>query len=315
MKHLFILNPAAGKHQSALALEPAIIAACEAAGCSYEILHTKAPGDATRFTEEAVAAGGPVRIYACGGDGTLLEVMTGLVPGGQAEFTHIPCGSGNDFVRMFGGNEPFLNLEEMVRADTYPVDGIECTWGEGKSRRSLNIAATGMDATVAHHMARFKRWPLVSGPMAYNLALVKVFFGKLGSSLKVEMDTADGPVTVEGRYLFALCANGQYYGGGYNGAPLARPDDGVLDFLLVEKMSRLRMLNLLPKYKAGTHLGKKGVHLWHGTAMTVHTDKPTPVSLDGECFLTDRFSVRILPGAYRMVFPPAVAPKREAATV
>ncbi|MBO5797443.1 MAG: hypothetical protein J6R77_03740, partial [Clostridia bacterium] len=132
---------------------------------------------------------------------------------------------------------------------------------------------------------------------------------------RVEMDTTDGKVTVEGRYLFALCANGQYYGGGYNGAPTARPDDGVLDFLLVEKMSRLRMLKLLPKYKAGTHLGKKGVHLWHGTAMRVQVDKPMPVTLDGECVFTDRFDLRILPGAYRMVFPPSVAPKAEPATV
>lgn len=314
MKHVFILNPAAGKHAPALALVPHIRAVCEKHALDFDIVETKAPGDATRLSENAIAeTAGAVRLYACGGDGTLLEVLTAIAPYSNTEFAHIPCGSGNDFVRMLGGAAPYLELEDMVTADAYPMDGIVCTYGEGQVRRSLNIAATGMDAEVAYHMAKFKRWPLVSGSMAYNLALVKVFFGRLGCHLTVDMETADGVQRREGNFLFALCANGEYYGGGYHGVPTARPDDGALDFVLVEKMSRARILQLLPKYKKGTHQGERGVHFFRGRAITVKTTRPMPVTLDGECVLTDHFRAEIENHAYRMVIPHSVANTRREA--
>ncbi len=311
MKHIFILNPAAGKHAPALELAPRIRDVCEKHALDFEILETTAPGDATLLSQKAIAESDErVRLYACGGDGTLLEVLTAIEPHSDTEFAHIPCGSGNDFVRMLGGAAPYLELEDMVTADAYPMDGIVCTYGEGTVRRSLNVAATGMDAEVAYHMAKFKRWPLVSGSMAYNLALVKVFFSRIGCHLTAEMETAEGVRRLEGNFLFALCANGEYYGGGYHGVPTARPDDGELDFVLVEKMSRARILRLLPKYKKGTHQGERGVHFFRGSAITVKTVRPMPVTLDGECVLTDHFRAEIQEKAYRMVIPPRVADTR-----
>lgn len=315
MKHVFIVNPAAGKKAPAVQLIPAIRAVCEAQGCRYAVLETTAPGEATTLAREAIrTAGETVRLYACGGDGTLLEVMTAIEPGSDTELAHIPCGSGNDFVRMLGGAEPYLDLQAMVTASAYPMDGILCTYGDGKTRRSLNVAATGMDAEVAYHMIKFKRWPLVSGSMAYNLALVKVFFGRIGCHLTVEMETENGVEKVEGRYLFALCANGEYYGSGYHGVPTAVPDDGILDFVLVEKIPRLRILTLLPKYKKGTHQGERGVHFHRGTAIRVQADRVMPVTLDGECVLTDRFCAAIQKDAYRFVMPAAVAVGRRTKT-
>ncbi len=308
MKHVFIVNPAAGKKSPAMALVPRIREVCEAHGCRYEILETTAPLEAVSLCREAIrTADETVRLYACGGDGTLLEVMTAIEPGSDTELAHIPCGSGNDFVRMLGGAQPYLDLDAMVTADAYPIDGILCTYGDGGARRSLNVAATGMDAYVAYHMAKFKRWPLVSGSMAYNLALVKVFFGRLGCQLTVEMETADGMLKQEGRYLFALCANGEYYGGGYHGVPTAVPDDGTLDFVLVDKLPRSRILQLLPKYKKGTHKGENGVHFYRGTSIRVQADRVMPVTLDGECVMTDHFCATVQPNAYRFVMPDAVA--------
>jgi len=312
MKHVFVLNPAAGKHAPALELIPRIREVCTKHGLDFEIVQTTAPDDATALAQKAIAeTTGTVRLYACGGDGTLLEVLTAVEPYSDTEFAHVPCGSGNDFVRMLGGAAPYLELEDMVTADAYPMDGIVCTYGEGAVHRSLNVAATGMDAEVAYHMAKFKRWPLVSGSMAYNLALVKVFFGHLGCRLTAEIETAEGVRRMEGDFLFALCANGEYYGGGYHGVPTARPDDGELDFVLVEKMSRARILQLLPKYKKGTHRGERGVHFFRGTAITVKTARSMPVTLDGECVLTDRFRAEIQKGAYRMVIPHSVADARK----
>ena len=305
MRHVFILNPAAGKHQPALALIPAIEAACKEAGAAYEILTTAAPGDGTRLAAEAVERAGEegARLYACGGDGTLLEVLAAITPGSDTQLAHVPCGSGNDFVRMLGGSQRFLDLPAMVAAPAVPMDGIRYE-EEGKAPRyAINVAATGMDAAVAWNMVKFKGWPLVSGSMAYNLALVKVFFGKLGCGLQVTMDTPEGPVEIKGRYLFALGANGQYYGGGYHAAPESKPDDGLLDFVMVDKISRLGILKLLPRYKGGTHLGDPAIHTWRGTGFTVHSDSPIPVTLDGECFLARDFTARLMPGAYRFVMP------------
>lgn len=314
MRHVFILNPAAGKREAALARVPEIAASCDAAGCAYTLRYTAAPGDATRFACEEEAHGDAVRLYACGGDGTLLEVLAGLTPGSAVEVAHIPCGSGNDFVRNYGGTAPFLSVATMLRASAIPVDGICCERAGEPPRYALNVAATGMDAAVAYHMAGFRRWPLIKGGLAYDLALAKVFCSKLGCSLTVEMETTEGVVKVSGRYLFALCANGQYYGGGFHSAPMALPDDGLLDFVLVEHMSRARMLKLVSKYKTGTHLGQPEVHTWRGTAMTVQIDRPAPATLDGECFLTDRWRVSVCPGAYRFVLPEGATLPR-AATV
>ena len=305
MRHIFILNPAAGKHSPAQALIPEIEAVCREAGCEYEIVQTEAPGDATRIAKQYAAAG-KVRLYACGGDGTLLEVLQGITLGSETELAHIPCGSGNDFVRMLGGAAPYLVLRDMVRAKAVPMDGILCETADRVSY-ALNVAATGMDAAVGYNMVRFKRLPGVSGPMAYNLSLVKVFLGKLGCRLTVELETENGVVRTSGEYLFALCANGQYYGGGYRGAPNAQPNDGLLDFVLVEKMSRLRMLKLLPLYKKGLHGGRRGIHMWRGKSMTLQIDRPAPATLDGECFVTDRWRVSVQPNAYNLVVPESVA--------
>lgn len=312
MRHVFILNPAAGKRQPALALIPEIEAACQKAGVEYALRQTTAPGDATRIAAEECAAG-DVRLYACGGDGTLLELLEGITPGSDAELAHIPCGSGNDFVRMLGGNEAFLNIRDMIAAPAVPVDGILCE-AEGKAPRwALNVAATGMDAAVAYDMARFKRLPGISGPMAYNVALVKVFFSRLGCRLNVQLETEEGPVSLDDRYLFALGANGQYYGGGWHSAPFAQPDDGMLDIVLVKKISHLQVLRLLPRYKNGTYAGMKEFFTCRATAMSVKADRPVPVTLDGECFLTDNFRISIRPGAYRMAMPTSVIVARHAA--
>lgn len=303
MRHIFIVNPAAGKNHAATDLIPAIRAACERQGCEYTIHITAAPGEATRLAAEASASGEPCRLYACGGDGTLWEVLAGIPVGSSTEFAPVPCGSGNDFVRMLGGPQPFLQLERLIAAPSVAVDGMECRCGDRPVRYALNVAATGMDAAVAYHMGRIKRRPLVSGSMAYDLALAKVFFGRLGCRLRVRMTTAAGMIERQGRFLFALCANGTHYGGGYCGAPQACPADGLLDFVLVDKMPRMRILQLLPHYKRGTHVGKAGIHTFRGTAMAVTSDRPIPATLDGECFLTDSWEIRLCPSAWRLVLP------------
>lgn len=280
MKHVFILNTVAGKHNDAGALVPEI-EAFFAANKEYgtpEIVFTEAPGHATAIACDACADGTPVRLYACGGDGTIAEVLQGMHDRPHAQLACVPCGSGNDYLRLFPDRD-FKSIPALVSGTPHRVDLISC--GDAVS---LNIACMGMDADVAAKMVKYKRLPLVNGSMAYNLAIADVFFHRIGKDLTITIDSLHGEVKREGRYFFALAASGQYYGGGYHGAPMARPDDGILDFVLVKAMSRLEVLKFLPQYKKGTFLDCPYVEHFRGTAMRVHCDEGAVVALDGECF-------------------------------
>jgi len=279
MRHIFIVNTTAGKHNAAGAHVPEI-ESFFAANPEYgtpEIIYTQAQGHATDIARQYASSGQPVRLYALGGDGTIAEVLHGMHGYPNAQLACMPCGSGNDYLRMFSDYD-FNNLPALVSGQAHPVDLIRCG-----DRISLNIACMGMDADVAAKMKKYKHWPLVSGSMAYNLAVVDVFCHRLGKDLSITMDTLHGPVHREGRYFFALAASGQYYGGGYKGAPMAQPDDGILDFILVKAMSRLEVLKFLPAYKNGTLGDNPYVEHFRGTSMRVICPEGAPVALDGEC--------------------------------
>ena len=214
------------------------------------------------------------------------------------------CGPANDYVRTFGGAELFHRVEALIEGRATAVDAIRCTRETaGNTLLSLDICAIGMDADVAYKMVKYKGWPLVGGQTAYTLAIADVFCHRFGHALHLSMETAEGTVEQEGRFLFALAASGQYYGGGYRGAPEALPDDGMLDFVLVDVVGRLEALRFLKHYKRGTHGRLPYVHMWRGRRMTATAAEPVVTTVDGECFRERRVSFEVLPGAYRFVLP------------
>ena len=308
MRHVFIVNPAAGKTRKAVSLVPAIEAYFKEHGGEYTIRETIAPDDATRIAREECEKGDAIRLYACGGDGTVTEVAAGIPENSAVQLAIIPCGSANDYVRSFGSDADFFDLPSLIEGTVCPVDGIRC----GKYL-SLNICAMGMDALVAWKMVRYKHWPLVSGPTAYKLAVLDVLCHRIGCKLRVVMDTPDGEVVREGDFLFSLAASGQYYGGGYHASPLSQPNDGLLDFILVRKVGKLKVLGLLKKYRAGAHLDLDICEHLRGTCMRVYCDKPTPVTADGECFADTEIAFELVKDAFNFVIPKHLA--KEPATV
>lgn len=306
MKHVFIINTVAGKRNDAGALVPeieAFFAANKNFG-SHEIVYTEAPGHATQIAANACADGKPVRLYACGGDGTIAEVLQGMHDRPNAQLACVPCGSGNDYLRLFPDRD-FRNIPALVSGNVHHVDLIHCG-----DQVSLNIACMGMDADVAAKMVKYKHLPLVSGSMAYNLAIADVFFHRLGKDLSITMDTTHGEIKREGRYFFALAASGQYYGGGYHGAPMARPDDGILDFVLVRAMSRWQVLRFLPSYKKGEFLDCPYVEHFRGRAMHVRCSEGAVVSLDGECFTGTDMRFALADHTVSFVLPQTTAVKQ-----
>lgn len=305
MRHVFILNPVAGKNQSALALREKIDAYFALhPEMEYSIRLTDGVGAATRIAREE-CANGRVRLYACGGDGTLQETAAGVPIGSSdVELTVVPCGSGNDFVRTFGGGDAFCDLADLIEGVTVPVDAVDCG-----DRISLNIASIGLDASVGLKMQKYKMWPGVSGSMAYNIAVVDVICHPIGVDMTIEIDTPDGVVRRNGKYLMTLAANGRYYGGGYQGAPTAQTDDGLLNFVLVKKISRFQIPFVLGKYKAGKHEGIRCIETIFGTSMRVKAAKSMVCTIDGECFTTDAIAFSVISNAYRLVLPASVAAK------
>lgn len=299
MRYVFIVNPVAGKKNPYSYVYPVIQEYFHQKGMECTCHITNQPRQATELARQQGGKGDPVRIYAVGGDGTLSEVAAGAVGLPNVEIGVVPCGSGNDFVKTFGGIEDFLLPEKQFSAESRVVDMIE-----SDGHYSINLCSIGMDARVAFEMVKFKNVPYISGPAAYNIALVKVLFGKIGDHLKV---TIDGEKTYEGEYLFALAGNGRYYGSGYCGAPKADPGDGLLDFILIKKPPLYRIPSLVKVYKDGKHLEsplfRDLLTFCRGRKMEVTTPKPVIANFDGECRAIDRVTFRVVPSAVRFIVP------------
>ena len=126
MKHVFIVNPAAGKSDRTESYRKLIDAAFVPRGLQYELLVSQAPGDCRKLAQQAAASGEEVRLYACGGAGTLNEVVNGVIGCPNAAVTHYPGGSGNDSIKVFSDTAPFFDLECLLDADETRFDLIRC---------------------------------------------------------------------------------------------------------------------------------------------------------------------------------------------
>ncbi len=281
MKHIFIINPVAGKGKAVATIEGKINDVCRKLGVDYEIYITEAAGAALKYTKKRASSGEELRFYACGGDGTLYEVVNGAFGFPNAQVAVIPLGSGNDFIRLFGTKEDFLALENVINGVPTSLDVIKC--GE---QIAINQCSMGLDAEVCARQANFKKIPFMPGEAAYYAASLYSLMTKVKNKFTISIDDGE-PFTQN--CLFCLGGNSRWYGGGFKGAPLAIPNDGLLDFIIVESnMSRLKLLTLLNPYKAGEHLDWDITKFVRGKKITIHCDTPAAVNVDGECqFVTD----------------------------
>ena len=242
MKHLFIINPAAGSWDHTKQYTAAIVESCNARGLDYRVEVSKAPGECRRITREAGETGEEYRVYACGGDGTLNEVASGAAGFPNLAITAYSGGSGNDFVRLFSEPAAFSDLERLLDAKEVTFDMIRCN-----DDYALNICSVGLDARIGTDVARYKRLPLLQGFRAYAASTVVNVVRGIAEHYVVEIcgETIDAQQT-----MICVC-NGRFYGGGFNPVPEADPTDGLLDVLRVKKVSRLQVSSIIGKYKNG----------------------------------------------------------------
>jgi len=273
MKHLFIINPAAGKKETTAQLEKLL----ERLSFEHEVVYTEAAGDAQRIAAEAAAAGEPVRIYACGGDGTLNEVVNGAAGHNHVAITCVPKGTGNDFLKVFGSEykQRFYDLEALAKGPQKVLDVIECN-----GKLGLDVACAGVDARIGVGVHRYKRWPLVSGMGAYVLSLLEqVLFRGITQHMTVKM----GDTTWEGETTIVCVCNGRHYGGGFMPVPEAMPDDGVLDILLIPGISLFTLARLVGRYGKGEYKNyPKLIWPYHGQEVSCSSEKEIVAVMDGE---------------------------------
>lgn len=292
MKHYFIVNPVSGKGKAAKAYIPVIEKYIGENQLDAEIYVTKAFRDGQNYVEKIAKKGEPVRFYACGGDGTLYEVVNGCYKYPNCEVACIPLGSGNDFIRLFGSD---TDLDKHVNGVPTKLDLIFT-----EDKVAINQCSMGVDAEVCAKQADFKKLPLVSGEAAYELSLLYCMAGKLKSEFKI---TVDGE-TFEDTYLFCYVGNSRWYGGGYKAGPLADPADGLIDVVMVKlDRGRLKLLPLISKYKAGEHLDWDITTYRRAKKVTIESKKPAAVNVDGECEYVNKRTFEIMEKAITFVVP------------
>jgi len=303
MTHLFIINPAAGSRDRTKYYIKTIRDICGKKGISYRIEVSAAPGDCTRITREAALSGENFRIYACGGDGTLNEVAAGAAGFENVSVTVFSGGSGNDFVKVFDDPKAFFDLERLLDAEETKFDMIRCN-----EDLSLNICSVGLDARIGTDVASYKRLPLLHGFSAYAASTVVNLFRGISEHYVIEIDGE----TVDAEHTFVCVCNGRYYGGGFNPIPEADPSDGMLDILLVKKVSLLQVPSLIGKYKNGRYKELKNVVRYFRTnSVKIICDKPTPVNLDGELRVAQEVTMGLASEKLRFFYPKGLsyAPK------
>lgn len=295
MKYLFIINPTAGKGNRQKEIVRDIHEGFEDCDYDYDIYITKAPGDAKQKAKSAAESGEEVSVFACGGEGTVFEVLNGIVGYDNVSLGVIPCGSANDFLKFFPDSAPFSDISEQIKGTAVPTDIIKAN-----DYYCLNGCSVGMDAVVARDMSIFKGWRGVSGSMAYKLAVLKTFFGKIGVSINLSVD---GEKPKEENCLFAVIANAPYYGGGYKSAPDANPFDNVLDFTKVDTISKLRVPKFLSLYEKGLHSSLDYCTLKKCKTMEFWAETPVPVNLDGEIIETEHMAFFLVKGGVKFILP------------
>ena len=295
MKHIFIINPAAGSRDRTQEYAPMIRRACNTRDLDFEIEISKGPGDCMRLAREAAESGEEVRLYACGGDGTLNEVMAGAAGYPNAAITVFSSGSGNDFVKLFDDPKAFFDLERLLDAQEATFDLIRCN-----DDLAINICSVGLDARIGTDVSNYKRLPLLHGFRAYAASTVVNVIRGISEHYRVEVD---GEV-LDDRFTFVCVCNGRYYGGGFNPIPEADPADGKLDVLLVKHVSRALVPFIIGKYKDGRYKElEKYARYIRTDSVKITCDGPTAINLDGELRTATVADFRVAEEKIRFFYP------------
>ncbi len=301
---VFIVNPYAGLRHSQKMVSQIELSMKKDPRITYEVILTEKTGHAgliaeaagKRYQENAV-------IFACGGDGTANEVVNGLY-GTKSVMGILPIGTSNDFCKNALST---LNLDELIERLPQPlIKPIDLV--SFNDRICINILSLGLDSIVQEHATKYYRKLRLPGSLLYLISIVSALFTQKVFKMRYELkiinkEGKEDTITSDSSFILAAICNGQYYGGGFNPAPGAILDDGRLDVCIVDALPLLKMLNLIPKYKKGTHISSPAVKTFSAVSGRITASgKPLPGNADGELFREKDVSFKILKQALPFAF-------------
>ena len=301
MVYHFIMNPKSGRSKKEKHLETVIKEACSERGLDYRIYYTTCQGDATEYVRSMIAKTDERQRFICvGGDGTLNEVVNGVVGFPHASMSCYPCGSGNDFVKYYGGKKVFWNLEELLNAPEEYIDLMRVG-----NKYAINATHFGFDSSVAETMMKVRRKKLIGGKNAYTTGVVVGLFKAMKNACRVSVDGE--LLNPDGNILLCTIANGQYVGGSFRCAPRSLDNDGLLEVCLVKPISVLKFVGLVNVYTEGTHLDDERfadiLEYRRGKKIEIEAPEGFIYSFDGELIRQKKFTVEVVPNAIRFAVP------------
>ena len=234
---------------------------------------------------------------ACGGDGTINEVATGMVGAKKKHLAVLAYGSGNDFIKYYEGKD-FLSLKNMIKGTPHDIDILKVN----QDRYSINVCNFGFDSVVASTANKLSR---KGNKNPYRWGIVKAIFCGRFNRIQVK---ADGEELNPGkRMLLCTLGNNNHVGGEFFCSPRAKNDDGLVEVGFCKTTTLAGFLGLLPIYTAGNHLDdpKASKHFIYRQSKTVdvHSDKQIELCLDGEMLPGNDFHIEVLPGAISFIIP------------
>lgn len=294
MKHLFIVNPVAGKGH-ATSYIPEIHNYFKNSSDEYYIEITKNPGHAMDIARQ-YAQQGDYRIYSIGGDGTLNETLNGMA-GSQCSLGVIPTGSGNDFIKSIYKSRDYTDI--LKKTITGVASKIDC--GLMNDRYFINIMSVGLDSEVAYYASKFNKKLHLPGKLSYFAGIAAALIKrKTRFPLKLTFNDTE---TIEVEIILAACTNGKYYGGGFIPVPYTKYNDGILDVCYVESKSILGIIYLIPKYMKGRHTKIKGVHFKKIRKLTIESENELKINIEGELINAKKVDIEIKPGFISFIIP------------
>ena len=307
MKHIFIINPHAGKRDLTSRIYEMADHLREAHGLTCACMLTDRPGGAADMARKLAETGEELRLYACGGDGTISEVANGIAGFSNAAMTAIPTGTGNDFLKNFGPDmEKFQDAENLWAGEVFPLDLIACN-----GRLCLTIACNGIDARIADSVHQYGNSPLLHGRNSYLASVaVNFLFKPIGRHWKVWLDDE----ALEDDFALVSMCNGRYYGGGSMPVPEARMNDGVLHTVLIKNIPKATFARLFAPYSAGEYrkLPQELIRVSTARQVRIQAEEDIVTCLDGECFRSREVVMGLADKRLRFFGPKGCSPNATA---
>ena len=293
-----IANPAAGRSR---AERSANLLACaiEQNGQPFQLSRTSGPGNAEELAREAVEAGA-TRIVACGGDGTVHEVVNGLMSAADGAVNTalgiLSSGRCNDLSFALGlPKDPVKAVDYLVRGDVRPID-----LGRIGDRYFTTIATLGFDSEVSQYVDQGSPPSFLRGTAAYLYGAVVKLIKYDSQWLHLKGDFGE----FQGDVFLAATGNTSRYGGRMRVTPSAIVDDGLLDICVVRPVPRLEVLRMIPKTFNGSHVGHPAVSIYQTRRLEIGSREPLWLWADGEPIAQTPATIEIVPGGLSVLVPP-----------